>query len=120
MARRSLPRKVSYFEPVAPCLARTRHRSEPRRRRVVPGLAAIRSAQGDGRCPILADALAIDEDDIRLFVMLNDGMAATADDGHQTLMPDRVAGQQGDAQRRPLPRWFADSAHRDGRRRSSR
>src|SRR5207302_7338780 len=43
------------------------------------------------------------------------GMAATADDGHQTLMPGRVASHQGDAQRRPLPRWFADSAHRDGR-----
>jgi hypothetical protein len=63
----------------------------------------------------LVDALAIDEDDIRPSVMLDDGMAAIADDGHQTLMPDRIASHQGDAQLRPLPRWFADSAHRDGR-----
>src|SRR5207249_10290088 len=57
----------------------------------------------------------IGADDTLLSVILDDGMAATAADGHQTLMPDRVAGHQGDAQRRPLPRWFADSAHRDGR-----
>jgi hypothetical protein len=49
-------------------------------------------------------AITIDEDDIRLPVMLDDDMAAAADDGHQILMPDRVASHQGDAQRRPLPR----------------
>src|SRR6266481_8231902 len=61
------------------------------------------------------DALAIDEDDIRLPVMLDDGMPAATDDRHQILMPDRVASHQGDTHRRPLPRWFADGAHRDGR-----
>jgi len=96
----------------------TRHRSEPRwRRRVVPPpgrnplCPGWRQVPHIGRCsrhrrgrhPPLRDA--------------RRRMAATADDGHQTLMPDWVAGHQGDAQRRPLPRWFADSAHRDGRAR---
>jgi hypothetical protein len=43
-------------------------------------------------------------DDVRLLVMLDDGVPAAANDRHQTLTPDWVGSHQGDPQRRPVAR----------------